>query len=178
MTNGLLISVKFAHFLIHILGSSSSNMTLHPITSEFPYTWGKHCFLFLSVLLVSNIKTHIGQWTYRTVSLKYVFDYSEWMFPQHILTFQSWENIYRISLTEFWITWSQKELAKPHSQIPNVKIRKENIKFKGLKYESPALLKSNNFIWEYVVSCNVDSWMAASVPYFISLQNLSSNRTL
>ena len=28
------------------LGSPSSNMTLHPIPSEFPYIWGIFCFLF------------------------------------------------------------------------------------------------------------------------------------
>ncbi len=30
----------------HILGSPSSYMTFHPIPSEFPYIWGKFCFLF------------------------------------------------------------------------------------------------------------------------------------
>ncbi len=30
----------------HLLGSPSSYITLHPIASEFPYRWGKFCFLF------------------------------------------------------------------------------------------------------------------------------------
>ncbi len=34
----------------HIFGSPSSYMTLHPIPSEFPYIWGKFCFLFISAV--------------------------------------------------------------------------------------------------------------------------------
>jgi hypothetical protein len=38
MTNGLLIyGEKFAHFLIYVLGSPSSYMTLQLLHSEFPY---------------------------------------------------------------------------------------------------------------------------------------------
>ncbi len=46
MTNGLLIYGENICAFLHILGSPSSYMTLHPIPSEFPYIWGKLCFLF------------------------------------------------------------------------------------------------------------------------------------
>ncbi len=47
MTNGLHIyGYLILHFLIYILGSSSSYMTLQPLPSEFPYIWGKCLLLF------------------------------------------------------------------------------------------------------------------------------------
>ncbi len=63
---------------------------------------------------------HIGQWTYIKVPCR------DGQFPQKILTFFSWENIYwkLISLIEIWITRSQKELAKPQSQNPKIHFRK------------------------------------------------------
>ena len=55
------------------------------------------------------------------------------MFPQNILTFRSWENIYLkfIFLFEIWITKFQKELDKPQSPIPNMYFKKRNNRFKG-----------------------------------------------
>ncbi len=54
-----------------------------------------------------------------------------------ILTFHCRENIFWkfISLTENWITWSQQELAKPQSQIPNIHFRKGNMLFHMLTAE-------------------------------------------
>jgi hypothetical protein len=46
MTNDLLTYGENICAFPHILGSPSSYMTLHPIPCEFPYTWGKCCFLF------------------------------------------------------------------------------------------------------------------------------------
>ncbi len=46
MTNDLLIYGENICAFPHILGSPSSNMTLHPIPSRIPYIWGKFCFLF------------------------------------------------------------------------------------------------------------------------------------
>jgi hypothetical protein len=53
------------------------------------------------------------------------------MFPQKILTFHSWENIYWkfICLLDIWIILSQKQLAKSQSQIRNIYFRKGNNKF-------------------------------------------------
>jgi hypothetical protein len=55
------------------------------------------------------------------------------MFPQQIITFHCRENTYGkcICLIEIWITLSQKELAKPQSQIPSIYFKKGNNKFKG-----------------------------------------------
>ncbi len=39
-----------------------------------------------------------------------------------------------ICLLEIWIKWSQKELAKPLSQIPNIYFRNGNIKYKGQSF--------------------------------------------
>ncbi len=47
MTNGLPIYDEiFARFLIHLEALPHVCITLHPILSEFPYIWGKCCFLF------------------------------------------------------------------------------------------------------------------------------------
>ncbi len=46
MTKDLLIYGKIICAFPYILGSPSSYVTLHPIPSEFPYIWGKFCFLF------------------------------------------------------------------------------------------------------------------------------------
>ncbi len=46
MTNDLFIYGKNICAFPHILGSPSSYVTLHPIPYEFPYIWGKFCFLF------------------------------------------------------------------------------------------------------------------------------------
>jgi hypothetical protein len=57
MTNDLLIYIMmkiFMHFLIYVLGSPSSYMTLHPIPSEFPYICEENFVSFLSVLRTTN----------------------------------------------------------------------------------------------------------------------------
>ncbi len=43
--------------MLHILGSPSSYMNLHPIPSEFPNIWGKFCILFGSVLSSLTLPT-------------------------------------------------------------------------------------------------------------------------
>ncbi len=43
----------------YILGHSSSYMTLHPISSEFPYIWGKFYFIFISVLFSVSTKLYL-----------------------------------------------------------------------------------------------------------------------
>ncbi len=58
----------------HILGSPSSYTTLHQIPSEFPYIWGKFCFLFLSVQgppfsIVSLVARKVWFWLWRTVRI-------------------------------------------------------------------------------------------------------------
>jgi hypothetical protein len=44
MTNDLLTYGENICAFPHILGSLASYMTLHPIPSEFPYTWGNYFF--------------------------------------------------------------------------------------------------------------------------------------
>jgi hypothetical protein len=39
-------SYMVKYLRISSLGSHSSNMTLQPVPSEFPYIWGKFCYLF------------------------------------------------------------------------------------------------------------------------------------
>ncbi len=46
MTNGLLMGIRNIWAFPHILGSSSSYMTLQLLHSEFPSIWGKFDFLF------------------------------------------------------------------------------------------------------------------------------------
>ncbi len=46
MTNDFLIYGENICAYPHILGNPSSYLTLHLIPSEFPYIWGKFCFLF------------------------------------------------------------------------------------------------------------------------------------
>ncbi len=48
MTKDLLIYCENICAFFHKLGSPSLYMTLHSIPSEFPYIWGKFCFLFIS----------------------------------------------------------------------------------------------------------------------------------
>ena len=47
MINDLLVyGENICAFLIHLEALPHICMTLHPIPSEFPYIWGKFCFLF------------------------------------------------------------------------------------------------------------------------------------
>jgi hypothetical protein len=57
------------------------------------------------------------------------------MVPKKIFTIYNRKNAQYwklISLNEIWSTWSQKELAKPRSQILNIYFIKDNTNFKGL----------------------------------------------
>ncbi len=60
-----------------------------------------------------------------TVPQNLIFDYREWKFPQKIWTFHTLVNMQWkfMCLTQIWITWSQKEKARPQSQIPNIYFR-------------------------------------------------------
>ncbi len=64
---------------------------------------------------------------------------------------------------EIWVTLSQKELAKPHSQI-QTKIYVVLI----WKYESPVLLKFYNSVWKYVVTYMITAEWLHLVLYFSS----------
>jgi hypothetical protein len=70
--------------------------------------------------------------TYLFLKYMYLFIVSK-IFLQKILTFHNWENINVkfISLIEIWVAGSQKQLARSHSQIPNIYFRKGNKKCKG-----------------------------------------------
>ncbi len=53
MTNGLLIYGEiFSHFLINVLGSPSTYMTLQLLHSEFPYIWGKFYLIFFQCTIL------------------------------------------------------------------------------------------------------------------------------
>ncbi len=88
------------------------------------------CLLAYTLLNWSlvSIRYKYLYWTYIIVlENKYRYLIFEWMFQKKILIFQRWENINWkcICLIEIWITWSQKEWARTHSQIPNIYFKKE-----------------------------------------------------
>jgi hypothetical protein len=80
-------------------------------------------------------------------------------FSQTILTFYSWKNLYWkfIYLIKVWITWSQKKLAKPQSQI-EIKIKGAIFVVQIWKYEAPVLY-FHNCGCKYVVPY-ADSWIS------------------